>query len=209
MGGVERVDGLGDGEGLLAEVFGFAALLGVEDEDAVGEGGDAGVALGCGGGGGAAEAVGEGGEEQKAAGGERVAPGAGDAHCAEAAGGADDDGGEAGFGMRARACGLAQQEFEELFFDGGLEAADEGHGGGAQGAGEVVAFEDEVAGAVDGAEEGDGLAVEEGGVAEQCDGRAAAGFGAAAQGWGRVGRGVLIACDLQLSMSINRLWLRG
>ena len=48
-----------------------------------------GVALGGGGGGGAAEAVGEGGEEQETAGGERVAPGAGDAHCAEAAGGAN------------------------------------------------------------------------------------------------------------------------
>ena len=90
-GECEGVDGLGGGEGLLAEALGFAALFGVEDEDAVGEGGDAGVAAGCGGGGGAAEAVGEGGEEQEAAGGEGIAPGAGDAHCAEAAGGADDD----------------------------------------------------------------------------------------------------------------------
>ena len=65
VGGVEGVDGLGGGEGLLAECFGFAALRGVEDEDAVGEGGDAGVAAG--GGGGTAEAVGEGGEEQEAA----------------------------------------------------------------------------------------------------------------------------------------------
>ena len=65
VGGGEGVDGLGGGEGLLAECFGFAALRGVEDEDAVGEGGDAGVAAG--GGGGTAEAVGEGGEEQEAA----------------------------------------------------------------------------------------------------------------------------------------------
>ena len=43
VGGGEGVDGLGGGEGLLAEGFGFAALCGVEDEDAVGEGGDAGV----------------------------------------------------------------------------------------------------------------------------------------------------------------------
>ena len=42
--GGEGVDGLGGGEGLLAECFGFAALCGVEDENAVGEGGDAGVA---------------------------------------------------------------------------------------------------------------------------------------------------------------------
>ena len=42
-GGGEGVDGLGGGEGLLAECFGFAALCGVEDEDSVGEGGDAGI----------------------------------------------------------------------------------------------------------------------------------------------------------------------
>ena len=46
---------------------------------------------------------------------------------------------------------------------------------GAQGAGEVVAFEDEVAGAVDGAEEGDGFAVEEGGVADEGNGGPSAG----------------------------------
>ena len=43
VGGGEGVDGFGGGEGLLAECFGFAALCGVEDEDAVGEGGNAGV----------------------------------------------------------------------------------------------------------------------------------------------------------------------
>ena len=90
-GGGEGVDGFGGGEGLLAECFGFAALCGVEDKDAVGEVGDAGVAAGSGGGGGTAEAVGEGGEEQEAAGGERLVPGAGDAHVGEAAGGADYD----------------------------------------------------------------------------------------------------------------------
>ena len=37
VGGGEGVDGFGSGEGLLAECFGFAALCGVEDEDAVGE----------------------------------------------------------------------------------------------------------------------------------------------------------------------------
>ena len=73
---------------------------------------------------------------------------------------------------------MAQEQFEELFFDGGLEAADEGGGVGAQDAGEVVAFEDEVAGAVDGAEEGDGFAVEEGGVADQGDGWVGGGVGA-------------------------------
>ena len=67
-------------------------------------------------------------------------------------------------------CGLAQEQFKELFFDWGLEAADKGSGVGAQGAGKVVAFENEVAGAVDGAEEDDGFAVEEGGVADQGDG---------------------------------------
>ena len=60
-------------------------------------------------------------------------------------------------------CWLAEEEFEELLFDGGLEAADECSGVGAQGAGKVVALEDEVAGAVDGAEEGDRCTVEEGG----------------------------------------------
>ena len=149
VGGGEGVDGLGGGEGLLAERFGFAALCGVEDEDAVGEGGDAGVAAGGGGGSGTAEAVGEGREEQEAAGGERVVPGAGDAHAGEATGGADYDGWRRGHGMAGLVCGLAQEEFEELFLDGGLEAADEGNGVGAQGAGEIVAFEDEVAGALD------------------------------------------------------------
>lgn len=67
VGGGEGVDGLGGGEGLPAEGFGFAALRGVEDEDTVGEGGDAGVAAGGGGGGWTAEAVWEGGEEQEAA----------------------------------------------------------------------------------------------------------------------------------------------
>ena len=69
VGGGECVDGLGGGEGLLAEGFSFAALCGVEDEDAVGEGGNAGVAAVRGSDGGTAEAVGEGGEEQEASGG--------------------------------------------------------------------------------------------------------------------------------------------
>ena len=43
VGGGEGVDGFGGGEGLLAEGFSFAALCGVEDENAVGEVGDAGV----------------------------------------------------------------------------------------------------------------------------------------------------------------------
>ena len=78
VGGGEGVDGFGGGEGLLAQGCGFAALCGVEDEDTVGKGGDAGVAAGRGGRGWTADAVGEGGEEQEAAGGEGVAPGAGD-----------------------------------------------------------------------------------------------------------------------------------
>ena len=80
-GGGEGVDGFGGGEGLLAEGCGFGARCGVEDGDAVGEVGDAGVAAGGGGGGGAADGVGEGGEEQEAAGGEGVAPGAGECAC--------------------------------------------------------------------------------------------------------------------------------
>ncbi len=48
-----------------------------------GIGGDAGVAARRSGRGGAADAVGEGGEEQEAAGGEGVAPGAGGAHVGE------------------------------------------------------------------------------------------------------------------------------
>ena len=105
--------------------------------------------------------------------------------------------------MAGLGCWLAQEQFEELFFDGGLEAADEGGGVGAQGAGEVVAFEDEVAGAVDGAEEGDGFAVEEGGVADEGDGRVGGGVGATAQGWGDAGRAGLIACDLQGSWRLG------
>ena len=62
------MDELDVGKGLPAERFGFASLRGVEDEDTVGEGGDAGVAAGGGGGGGAAEAVREGGEERETAG---------------------------------------------------------------------------------------------------------------------------------------------
>ena len=105
--------------------------------------------------------------------------------------------------------GLAQEQFEELFFDGGLEAADECGGCGAQGAGEVVAFEDEVAGAVDGAEEGDGFAVEEGGIADQGDGRAVGrSVGATAQGRGDAGRAGLIACDLQGNSGPGLWWLR-
>ena len=69
VGGGEGVDGFGGGECLLAEGCGFGARCGVEDGDAVGKGGDAGVATGGGGGGGAADGVGEGGEEQEAAGG--------------------------------------------------------------------------------------------------------------------------------------------
>ena len=89
VGGGEGVDGFGGGEGLLAEGCGFAARCGVEYGDAVGMGGEVGVAGGGGGGGGAADGVREGGEEQEAAGGEGVAPGVGDAHVGEAAGGAD------------------------------------------------------------------------------------------------------------------------
>ena len=145
VGGRECVDGLGGGDSLPAERLGFAALCGVEDEDAVGKGGDVGIALGRGGGGWTTEAVGEGGEEQEAAGGKGIAPGARDAHAGEAAGGADYNRWRRGRGM----AGLAQQEFKELLFYGGLKAADESDGVGAQGAGEVVAFEDEVAGALD------------------------------------------------------------
>ena len=48
VGGGEGVDGFGGDEGLLAEGCGFAARCGVEDEDAVGKGGGAGVAAGGG-----------------------------------------------------------------------------------------------------------------------------------------------------------------
>ena len=149
VGGRESVDGLGGGEGLPAERFGLAALCGVEDEDAVCEGYSTGVALGRGGGGWTADAVEEGGEEQEAASGEGFAPGAGDAHIGEAAGGADNGGWRRGLGRAGLACGSAQQEFKELFFDWGLEAPDERDGVDAQGASEVVAFEDEIAGALD------------------------------------------------------------
>ena len=102
--------------------------------------------------------------------------------------------------MVGLASGLAQEQFEELFFDGGLEAADEGDGCGGQGAGEVEALEDEVAGAMDGAEEGDGFAVEEGGVAYEGDG----GFGC-----GGVGRAGFMTYDLHENasgMRVGRLY---
>lgn len=144
-----------------------------------------------------AEAVREGGEEQEAAGADGIAPGAGDTHVGEAAGGADYDGWRRGRGAAGLAWWPAQEEFEELFFDGGLEAADEGDGVGAQGAGKVVAFEDEVAGALDGAEEGSEFAVEEGGVADEGDGGRSCGVSAGAEGRGRERRIGLVSCDLQ------------
>ena len=98
---------------------------------------------------GTAEAVRGGGEGQEAAGGDGIAPGAGDVHGWEAAGGADYDGWRRALCMAGLASWLAQEKFEELLFYGRLEAANEGDGVGAQGAGEVVAFEDEVAGALD------------------------------------------------------------
>ena len=104
--------------------------------------------------------------------------------------------------------GLAQEQFEEFFLDGGLEAADEGSGKGTQGTGKVVAFEDEVAGAVDGAEEGDGFAVEESGVADEGDGGAVGGVGAVAEGRGGAGRAGVIACDLHvLKSEVEVRWL--
>lgn len=98
--------------------------------------------------------------------------------------------------MIGLACGLAQEEFEELFFDGGLEAANEGDRVGAQGAGEVVALEDEVAGALDGAEEGNEFTVEEGGVADEGDGRFGGVVDATVQGRGNAGRAAFRAYDL-------------
>ena len=111
--------------------------------------------------------------------------------------------------MVGLASGLAQEQFEELFFDGGLEAADEGDGCGGQGAGEVVALEDEVAGAMDGAEEGDGFAVEEGGVAYEGDGGFGCGVGDAAQGCRGVGRAGFMTYDLHENasgMGVGRLY---
>ena len=54
---------------------------------------------------------------------------------------------------------------------------DWGYTAGAQGAVEVVAFEDKVAGALGGAEEGERSAVEEGGVAYEGDGGTVGGGG--------------------------------
>ena len=123
VGGGEGVDGFGGGEGLLAEGCGFAARLGVEDEDAVGEVGDAGVAAGGGGGGGAAgrrvlSGKVESRRRRPAARGSRQ--GWGNAHGGEGAGGGDGGGREAGVRMGGLGRGRAQQKFEELLFDGGL-----------------------------------------------------------------------------------------
>ena len=53
--------------------------------------------------------------------------------------------------------GSTQQNFEAVFFDRRMEAADDGNAFVSQRLGEIVGFEDEIAGAFDGAEEGDAL----------------------------------------------------
>ena len=133
----------------------------MENEETVCERGYAGVAARRGGRGGAADAVGEDGEEQQAAGVQGLAPRAGDAHRTDAAGGADND--RRGWVGRLILPSFvpAEEQFEELLFDRGLEAADEGGRAGSQAASEVVALDDEVAGALDGAEERNRFTVEE------------------------------------------------
>ena len=132
---------------------------GVGDEDAVGDGGDEGVALGGETGGGAALVVGEGGKDEEAAHGKRSLPRGGEAHGGDAAGGADDDG-----------LGAAKKEVEALALHRGVEAADNGNPSVAEGAGKVVGAKNQVAGALDRAEEGeqgsgqDGLVADQGGA---------------------------------------------
>ena len=51
--------------------------------------------------------------------------------------------------------GAALEDFEAVLLDRGMEATDDGNAFIPQHLGEVVGFEDEIAGALDGAEEGD------------------------------------------------------
>ncbi len=82
-----------------------------------GIGDDAGVAARCSRRGGAADAVGEGGEEQEAAGGEVVAPGAGDAHVGEDAVDFVNDGpGRLAVAFRAGDCGGGRKGIDRVSF---------------------------------------------------------------------------------------------
>ena len=82
-----------------------------------GIGDDAGGAAGGSGRGGAADAVGEGGEEQEAAGGEVVAPGAGAAHVGEDAVDFVNDGpGRLAVAFRAGDCGGGRKGIDRVSF---------------------------------------------------------------------------------------------
>lgn len=77
----------------------------------------------------------------------------------DAAGGTVDDG-----------LGAALEDFQAVFFYWRMEATDDGNAVIAQRLGEIVGFEDEIAGAFDGAEEGDWVLGEEIEVADRMEG---------------------------------------
>lgn len=114
------------------------------DEDLIGQSRDEVVALGGLLRGGAVLGFAEGREDEQAVLLQARAPGRGYAHGMDGPGRADDDGLVA-----------AEEEGEAFFFHGRLETADGGHSISAETAGEVVGLEDQVAGALHGAEEGE------------------------------------------------------
>jgi len=100
-----------------------------------------------------------------------------------AAGGAIDDG-----------LGAPQQDFEAVLFDRGVETADDGNFCISQSLGEIIGFEDKVAGAFDGAEEGDRWSFEQVEVADRSEGRwgfeGGTGFESRGIGWTVEGDGL-------------------
>ena len=114
--GVQGEDWLSTSKGVLAYLFGFAALFGVGDEKTVGKGGD--VVVSCVGDakGWPAYLVVEEGEEQEAPFGDGFLPTFRGPHIAKASGRAHDDAGRA-----------SQQEVQEFFFHGRVETANDGH----------------------------------------------------------------------------------
>ncbi len=155
MGAIEGVERFGPGEDLTAEDFRLAAEGGVRDKDSICEGGDEAVALLGSLAGGAADTLGEGRDEQEADLLDGLFPFGGQSHTLDASRRAEDD--------RLRA---AQEEAQALLLHRGVEAADDGDASFAQGDGEIVGAEDDVAGTAHGAEQGEGFVGEDSRVAD-------------------------------------------
>ena len=159
--GVQGEDRCALGQGVPAQRFGFAVRFGVGDEEAVGQGGDMGVALGGQGRGGAADVAVEKRKEQQAAFGYGRLPAFRRSHVIESPGRADD-------GRRA-----PQQHVQAFFFHRRLKPADDRHVGMAQRLGQVVSFENRVAGGAYGTKEPEQRSIKHAEVAPSCDRRRA------------------------------------